>query len=281
MNIMARVERSLKARWRRLVSRWDHAVHSKPAVYTVRYNDVTGPYQLCMRLADGGGMRARLHGGTEMPERRIFLPLIRKGSVCCDVGAHVGDYTVEMALMVGEGGRVYAFEAIPHYVKLLSETLRANRLASNVVLKLAAVGAAPGTLSLPSEMLTGSLGCPGRLGEDSPKEDVPVVRLDDEIPTLDVIKIDCEGYEVKVLQGMRRLLQSNDGLLVFLEVHNRQLPEAGNSLRELAELLLVEQSLAVYQISKKHCLCIREGLPGDRYRRVETVPQFLEVFHKT
>lgn len=148
----------------RKVKEWYYnTFHNCPKEYMVYYNEITGPYKLWMRLADGPGMRKRLREGTEMPQRRVFLPLlIRPGWFCCDVGAHVGDYTVEMALLVGAEGKVFAYEAVPHYFDLLERSVQANRL-TNIVTKCAVVGSKPGRATIPREMLTGSIVKPGRI----------------------------------------------------------------------------------------------------------------------
>ncbi len=272
---------------RRLREWYYTTIHNQPKAYTVRYNPVTGPYKLVMRLADGPGMRKRLRQGTEVEQREVFLPLIQPGWHCCDVGAHVGDYTIEMALLVGSGGKVYSYEAVPHYFELLTESIVANHL-SNVVPKLAAVGAESGSIVVPREMLTGNLARPGRLGRGGEKgrqsgetAEVPVVRLDDEIPRLDAIKIDCEGYEVRVLRGMRRLISENDGLIVFLEVHDRQLTQLGDSLSELAGLLFAELGLIVRQISSKHCICTKSEIPLGKSNRLFAAHDFTTAFRGT
>lgn len=259
-------------RWRKLRNFYDRSVHNRPRLFTVRYNKLTGPYRLCLRLADGPGMRQRLCEGTETAERYIFLPLLQKGWICGDIGAHVGDYTVEMAMLVGPQGKVYAYEVVPHYYELLKRGIEANGL-TNVVPRLALVGATPGTVPLPVKMLPRDM-----MG--GAVTDVPRVRLDDEIPRLNAIKIDCEGYEVDVLKGMTRLIAENRGLLLFLEVHNRQLPEAGSSLEELANLLLAVFQFRVWEISYKHCLCSREPLRGS-HPEIKTVEDFCARFEKS
>lgn len=259
----------------------------RPKEYVVHYNDITGPYKLVMRLADGPGMRERLRDGTEMPQRRIFLPLLKPGWICCDVGAHVGDYTVEMALLIGFQGRVFAYEAVPHYFDFLQKSVRANRL-TNVVTRLAVVGARPGKAAIPREMLTGSVVRPGRLAKtrSAPADkvamaEIPVICLDQELDRLDAIKVDCEGYELEVLKGMERVVRENPKLILFLEVHERQLGDVGSSLPELAALLLREYRFTIHQISRKHCICSQSSLPLDHFPRLNTIGEFVTNFHGT
>ena len=280
MNFITRVKRS--RRFRLMCESYYRTFCKKPKVFTVRYNDVVGPYRLCMSLSDGPGTRQRLHTGTEMEERRIFLPLLQKGWVGADVGARFGDYAIEMALMIGPQGKVYAYEAIPHCYDLLLKSVAANNLA-NVECRLAVAGDAAGTLEVPSAMLTGNLSVPGRFvaGEEKNMARVPILPLDDDIKHLDTVKIDVEGYELRVLNGMKRLLAENPALLVYLEVHNRQLLEIGDSLEGLAHLLLDEFQLQIRQISFKHCLCFRSGFDLQQYPLITSVPQFVEAYKGT
>jgi len=272
----------------RKIKEWYYTTfYSHPGEYTVHYNDVTGPYRLVMRLADGPGMRQRLREGTEMTQRRIFLPLLGQGWVCCDVGAHVGDYTVEMALIVGPKGRIFAYEAVPHYFGLLQKSVKANGL-SNVITKLAIVGANPGKAMIPSEMLTGNVARPGKIAnhgsyqqEKPAMAEVSVVRLDDELDRLDAIKVDCEGYELEVLKGMASLIEKNPSLILFLEVHERQLRDVGSSLSELGMLLLMDYGFKVYQTSSKHCICSQNDLAVGNFERLKNTDEFVTRFHGT
>ena len=272
----------------RKIEEWYYSTfYPYPREYTIKHNDMTGPYRLVMRLADGPGMRTRLHEGTEMAQRRIFLPLLARGWICCDVGAHVGDYSVEMALQVGPQGKIFAYEAVPHYFELLQKSVQANGL-THVVTKLAIVGARAGTATIPSEMLTGNIARPGRIAKPPSHHtrkvamaEVPVVRLDDELDRLDAIKVDCEGYEIEVLKGMERLVGTNPMLIVFLEVHERQLGEVGNALSELAVLLLQEYRFNVHPIGFKHCLCSQSDLPLVHFPRLNTIEEFVTHFRGT
>ncbi len=271
----------------RNVKDWYYATfYDSPGEYIVRYNNITGPYRLVMRLADGPGMRKRLREGTEMQQRRIFLPLLRPGWVCCDVGAHVGDYTVEMALLVGPQGKVFAYEAIPHYFDLLQKSVQANQL-TNVTAKCAVVGATSGKVTLPHDMLTGSVAKPGKIAKSRAGSanmafaEVPVIRMDDELERCDALKMDCEGYEVEVLKGMERLVPQNPRLVLFLEVHHRQLQEVGSSLSELALLLLKEYRFRIHQVSFKHCICSQAVLPLNHFPRINSIGEFVTNFHNT
>ena len=68
---------------------------------------------------------------------------LKAGDVFFDLGAYVGPYTLLASRLVGEGGRVVAFEPDPATRDLLDRNLAANG-ASNVTVVPSAVGRAAG-----------------------------------------------------------------------------------------------------------------------------------------
>ena len=60
-------------------------------------------------------------------------PLIAKfckpGMIVFDVGANIGEWTLPMANIVGDQGRVYSFEPVPFLLDALNKTMRANQLS--------------------------------------------------------------------------------------------------------------------------------------------------------
>lgn len=146
------------------------------------------------------------------------LALIARALPACrgfvDVGANLGLYTLLADRLMGEGGRVFAFEASPIEFAKLQWTIRRNRL-TRVEAVLSAVGSSEGSATI-FENLSGG-GALNRL--DSPaKPDgqwrpavVPMVTLDSWFAkkpdcAIDFVKIDVEGYELPVLQGAQELL---------------------------------------------------------------------------
>jgi len=274
---------------RALARRYFEWFYNTPKEYTITYNDLVGNYKLVLRLSDGPGMRKRLRQGTEMTERRLVEPLIQKGFVCVDVGAHVGDYLIEMAILTGTSGHVVGYEAIPHYYELTRASIAANHL-QNAEVKLAAVGATHEMIEVPTEMLTGNLVKPGHIGTTgktgtgkAKMQQVPVIALDDNLAKIDYIKIDCEGYELNVLRGAERLLSQGQPL-IFLEVHNRQLKEihGPEALEQLGRLLLEQHGFTLLQVSAKHCLCSKTTVTAlAQLPKIATVADFARVFQKT
>jgi FkbM family methyltransferase len=172
--------------------------------------------------------------------------LVQPGWTCADVGAHHGIFTRLLANLVGEGGRVVAFEAHPANARRLRRSLRGDLRKRVVVENLAVTdGAAervvlyPGRWRSTREWNIVGTDVEGRPTE--PEIDVGATSLDRyfEGTGLDFAKVDVEGAEADVLRGMRRLLHERRPALA-LEFHTevgwsgrRELLEAGYRLETL------------------------------------------------
>jgi FkbM family methyltransferase len=79
---------------------------------------------------------------------------------------------------------------------------------------------------------------------------VPVVTLDTELAKTPVslMKIDCEGYELKILQGAREVLR-RDRPVLLIEVHPQFLPQFGGSVRQVVDFLSPMYDLEAWDFS--------------------------------
>jgi FkbM family methyltransferase len=175
---------------------------------------------------------------------------IRPGSLCVDVGANVGAYVLQFARWSGPQGRVIAFEPNPGACVFLKRHVAMNRLANQVRVVPAAVGAAGSTALM---FVSGTNGM-SRLGMPNPEIEsrtstieVSVVSLDDFFRTADRdpdwLLIDIEGFELAALEGARELVARRPGTLsIVAEMHPSAWMTNGQS-RETAERLLDELRL--------------------------------------
>lgn len=135
--------------------------------------------------------------------------LCRTGDTVIDVGANLGDWTLGAALAVGPGGRVLAFEPVPHVAEALTRTVAINRLRWVTVFAKACSDLVGETaLSVERENTTGSrLGVMANdLERTFEQIKVPSVTVDrvaaaERLSRVDVLKIDVEGFEEAVLRG--------------------------------------------------------------------------------
>jgi len=131
----------------------------------------------------------------------IVLSYIPIGGVVIDVGAFIGDHTIAYLNKVRENGMVYAFEPYINAFECLKFNLKnyKNLNAFNY-----ALGNSEDYISM--EIVETNDG----MNFIKQGNDIRITRLDtisQNFTKLDFIKIDCEGYELDVLQGGQRTIQ--------------------------------------------------------------------------
>jgi FkbM family methyltransferase len=174
----------------------------------------------------------------ETTERNAFGKLCREGDVVYDVGANVGLFAVYAAHLVGPTGQVVAFEPERNNHECLAETIRANQL-DNLQLRTVAVGRRNESAVFDHRggAFSGRLVDHGRYETTQNTSTVEVVSLDELVaqgelrpPTL--VKIDVEGNERLVLEGMEQIMQSH-GPTIVCEVHSH----LGDSSRQVIQFV--------------------------------------------
>ena len=183
-----------------------------------------------------------LHFGVyEKAETRFFQSACRDGMTFLDVGANLGYYTALAARAVGPNGRVLAVEPDPDSFGYLEQTIAANAVG-NVQAFPVAASDAPATL--PLYISTDNRG-DNRLyasGEDRPQVEVAARPLDallreNKIDTVDLIKIDVQGYEPKVISGLRETIAASPNLTLLTEFWPQGIDEAGEDANEFLQTL--------------------------------------------
>lgn len=175
-------------------------------------------------------------------ENHKVASLAKPGEVVLDVGANIGEVALACAARVGTGGRVYAFEPNPPTFENLSRNVNLNASLPCHVENLA-LGERAGTIGL--VQVDGRN--PGTVtvaesGESRAKvAEIRVTTLDEyvtanNLPRVDLIKIDVEGYESQALRGATQTLARWHPRLVIEIVDSHQ-RRHGGSARELAAWL--------------------------------------------
>ena len=160
-------------------------------------------------------------GTNEVPVQEALARELSAGSTFIDIGANVGFFSLVAARLVGPGGRVVAIEAVPGIAESLADNVRRNGF-DHVDVRALAVGAAPGegTLRVASHPGGATLADDDQAPDVIATSGVEVVSLDSLLavgllPVPDVIKIDVEGHELPVLDGMRGLLAAYGPTLII------------------------------------------------------------------
>jgi len=181
-------------------------------------------YRLCVNpIYHGHYLSSKKIVQYEPEIRAVMKSIVQPGMVVYDVGANAGVFSLCLASLVGDKGRVYAFEPEQNNLKCLIRTKEINALDHLEIFPVCA-GEESGVAYF--DRRGGSFS--GRLvDETAPRHanviSVKVVSLDDfvyknqhEPPHL--IKIDVEGQERKVFKGMPRILNEYTPIIIC-ELH--------------------------------------------------------------
>lgn len=181
--------------------------------------------------------RWRLMGAEE---RAFLQQAIRPGMRVLDIGSNLGLYSVLVARLTGESGRVICFEPDAQLHAALQRNLAANGL-DHVETYPVALSFAPGTLEFHRSVINSG---DNHLGTESSalfrrRITIPVVRLDDHLPGLglDLVKLDVQGWELNVLRGMPDTLARNPQLQIYFEFSDLGRARSGSSWQELIAFL--------------------------------------------
>jgi len=180
----------------------------------------------------------------DLPTQLLIQAAVKPGYTVIDVGANIGMITLLAAHHVGSKGIVYAFEPNPIACDRLQDSLIANELQQVIVHPCGLSNQkAELTLSLITEHTgTGTL---AKIPEQdqpliSKHYEVSVFRGDDILPKdiagVSLIKIDVEGFEPYVLQGLPRIIQCFKPI-ILTEVVEKHLERAGSSVKDLCAIM--------------------------------------------
>lgn len=182
-------------------------------------------------------------GEFETDDLRHFLENLREDDLVFDAGANVGAYCVPIGRRL-PSARVLAFEPIELNVALINTSLLANRIA-NVEVVRACVSDAPGEVefSVAEDSAYSSMIDTHRKPE-SVRVRCEALSLDDfcgrrGYAAPQVMKIDVEGAELKVLQGAKKML-SDPGTaprLLMIELYDMNLEAFGTSISEVLKFM--------------------------------------------
>jgi FkbM family methyltransferase len=168
-------------------------------------------------------------GNLEPSVQEAMLRHLPRGGTFYDVGANLGFFALLGALMTGPEGRVIAFEPAPDNADAVRHNASINALHNvEVVEKAVAERTGEARLQVVDDQSWSKLEAYGAHPGTEQVITVPIVSLDDaladgELPPPDVIKIDVEGAELAVLEGMARTLAEHRPAIIC-ELHDTHDP---------------------------------------------------------
>ena len=155
-------------------------------------------------------------------EIKFLRLVVQPGNTVIDIGANYGVYALSLARKVGPTGQLWAFEPASETAELLKRSSAANGTSwLHVVQQALSEQEGTAWLQMPGQAELNSLASDD--GADSiryPGENVAVTTLDHCLErfgwsTVDLLKMDAEGEEERILRGGRRFFQEMSPLVMF------------------------------------------------------------------
>ncbi|HNQ26604.1 MAG TPA: FkbM family methyltransferase [Aquaticitalea sp.] len=201
----------VRAVWRFL--RWQLQSRLGSGVTIARFGEKSKI--IVKRGLDGatGNLYSGLH---EFEDMAFLLHFLRSDDLFVDVGANVGSYTI---LASNEcRTQTIAIEPIPQTYDILKQNIELNDVSTLVKVLTIGLGNEKGVLKF-----TTNLGAMNQVAKayDIDTIDLPVERFDDHI-TLDtttMVKIDVEGFEASVIEGMTKALENEHLKAMIIELN--------------------------------------------------------------
>jgi FkbM family methyltransferase len=175
---------------------------------------------------------------ADRAERRLLTRILTPESVVVDAGANIGVYSQFLSRCVGLNGMVHSFEPSPNNFARLQNAVRD---LPNVRANQLAIGDVTGEQLL---YTSSGLNVDHRTYEVEEESRVTITirstRLDDYFKpgeTVNLIKLDIQGYELHALRGGSRVLADNPCIKLLFELWPHGLRAAGVSPESLLEFL--------------------------------------------
>jgi FkbM family methyltransferase len=212
-----------------------------------------------------------LEGPASQPERALIKKLrseLPDNMTFIDIGGNIGTF---LSQFIDKCDRAVVFEPIPNLNKVIEQSMEFNN-DSKVTLVKKALGDAPGKVKMLDN--NNSSVVSGNINEDV----IEVSTVDSEIMHLskvDFMKIDVEGYELKVLKGSDAAIRKYRPVML-IELHVDFLKHYGEDYLDVIRFLEERNySIRYYSFlqeltsTKWERLMLRwKGNPGQEFRNL-------------
>jgi FkbM family methyltransferase len=238
----------IKTKWKILIAKVISKIilsiaHGKDPVIYVKRNNIH------YRLDLNEGIDLAIYLGVyEKSTVRTYTTLIKSGDCVLDVGANIGAHTLQFAQLVGDSGKVIAFEPTDYAFAKLQMNIGLNpRLSPRIIahqMMLIASGEKPED-SHPeiysSWPLTANKDVhPSHQGKKMSTSMAKAISLDEYVKSnnmekVDVIKIDVDGFEYNVLHGSTSLIQRFKPIII-MELCPYLLKETEHTMKDILDI---------------------------------------------
>jgi len=177
-------------------------------------------------------MRRILEDYTSLTEyepatSNLVRSILREGDTVLDIGASIGPFSLTMSKLVGETGRIYAFEPTEMCFNYLCENIKINNCKNIYPYKLGAWDK--------DELIRAQLATKRPIWANG-------IRLDDflaqhGVEKVDFIKMDIDGAEPWALRGLMRTFEKNPHLKMVMEYYPLYIRRFGGDPEEVLDIV--------------------------------------------
>jgi FkbM family methyltransferase len=188
-----------------------------------------------LNLHESAAMVQRAMSAYEPAKHALIRRHLRPGMTFIDVGANKGDFTLLAARLAGNSGTVISIEPAPENHSVLQRSIELNDYTNIRVLQVA-LSDRDGTANLQIGSTSGSHTLSpefnGLRTVAVPTRTLDGVVAEQQLGSVDMIKIDVQGLELAVLRGAAQTLRANPGIILLLD-----LPKQSEKRRAIGEYL--------------------------------------------
>jgi FkbM family methyltransferase len=192
-----------------------------------------------MLLDSSDSLQLSIKGIYEPIETDLVKKVIKKGSNVLDIGANIGYYTLIFANLCGKHGKVYAFEPEPENFLILKKNIELNGY-HNVILINKAVSNKTGKTKLYLSEYHHTAHTIYNSNDNRPYIEIETITLDDFFinfkERIDLVKMDVEGSEPGIIEGMSSLLQNNADIKIISEYFPNAIMKYGKEPEEYLKI---------------------------------------------
>lgn len=198
-------------------------------------------YRMWLDLEDRGISRTLLlFGERELDHKLMLERVLKPGMTVLDIGANIGYYALMERRLIGDTGRIITVEPSPSNVRLLQRNLELNGVTDATVIEAAVSNESGSRAFNMSHMSNLNTFHPTGSGDihlsgetiDVATLTVPEIAAQHGAP--DLLRMDVEGHEVEVLDGMIEAVQQ--GILRPMVIFETHLSRYGDE-HDMADVL--------------------------------------------
>jgi FkbM family methyltransferase len=216
----------------RLLNHFRYRVMNKPHQINPDTKLLINGYEMFLKQNDPGiSTELSIFKSHEPLNTKIISSLIKKGMTCVDIGGNIGYYVLLERKLIGSQGTLIAIEPEPQNFSCLNKNIKLHDFQNISTLNFAC-----GEIDQVADFFVNkkSNGCQvirKDVPPPNPKKgtisQVEVKKLDSVIEqsnlnSVDFIRMDAEGYELNILNGLKDTLKKFKPI-ISLELHVRQL----------------------------------------------------------